>query len=87
MLIFHGMKNMGSWACIIALYSLMGSNNVLAEVPSHATRWASAPIVSFPIIFVGLLVATPAMLAYWAYYLFSWAYWLYFYLLMCPRAY
>ena len=73
MLILYDMKGVGPRACIIYFYFSMGLDFALVEVPAHPTRWASAPIVSFLAMSVGLLATILAMLVCWIYYLFPWA--------------
>ena len=92
MLILHNMKGMGSWACTVFSYFLMGLDIVLVEVPIYPGRWASAPIASFLAISMGLLAVIPTILAHWAHYLFPWAsmahlLYFFFYLLSCLWAY
>ena len=64
MLILHDMKGMGSRACTVFSYFLMGLDIVLAEVPIYPAHWASAPIASFLAVSMDLLAVIPAMLAH-----------------------
>ena len=63
MLILYDMKGIGSRAYIIYFYFSMGLDVVLTKVPTHPTRWASAPIVSFLAMPVGLLATILTMRA------------------------
>ena len=91
MLILHSMKGMGSWACTVFFYFLMGLDIVLVEVPICLARWAFAPIASFLAVSMGVLAIILAMLAHWAHYLsflgLPWPIYFIFYLLLCPWAY
>ena len=63
MLILYDMKGMGPRVYIIYFSFSMGLDVALVEVPTHPTRWASASIISFLAMLVGLLATIVTMLA------------------------
>ena len=63
-LILHGMKVVGSWACNVSSYFPTGLDIGLAEVPAHPVRWAFALVTYLPAMPMDLLAIIPTMLAH-----------------------
>ena len=63
-LILHDMKGMGSWACIVFSYFLMGLDIILAEALVRLARWASTSVASFLVISMSLQAVILAVLAH-----------------------